>query len=57
MVAGWPGHHQQAPVVGQLLVENAQTCLVVGQGLVKDLPPGPGQGRGPVLALADTRYR
>ena len=40
-------------MIGQLLVESTQALLVVGQGLVKDLPPVPAQGRGPVLALTD----
>ena len=43
-------HHQQAPVVGQLLIESTQALLIVGQGPVEDLPPVPVQGRGPVLA-------
>ena len=46
---GLVDHHQQAPVTGQLVVEGAQTRLVVRKGLVTDLPAGPGQGRGPVL--------
>ena len=46
-------HHQQAPVIGQLLLESTQALLVVGQGPVEDLPPVPAQGRGPVLALTD----
>ena len=50
-------YHQQVSVVGQLAVKGTQTCLVVGQGLVKDLPPVPAQGRGPVLCLTDARYR
>ena len=50
-------HHQQAPVIGQLLVKSTQTLLVVGQGPVEDLPPVPAQGRGPVVRLADARYR
>ena len=37
VVAGWPGHHQQAPVGRQLVVEGVQTRLVVGQGLVTGL--------------------
>lgn len=43
-------YHQQVPVIGQLLVESTQALLIVGQGLVEDLPPVPAQGRGPVLA-------
>ena len=50
-------HHQQVPMIGQLLVESTQALLVVGQGLVEDLPPVPAQGRGPVLALTDARCR
>ena len=50
-------HHQQAPVIGQLLVKSTQTLLVVGQGPVEDLPPVPAQGRGPVVRLADARCR
>ena len=50
-------HHQQVSVIGQLLVESTQALLVVGQGLVEDLPPFPAQGRSPVLALTDARYR
>ena len=50
---GLVDHHQQAPVIGQLVVESTQTLLVVGKGLVKDLPPLPAQGRGPVLCLTD----
>ena len=50
-------HHQQVPVIGQLLVESTQALLVVGKGLVKDFPPVPAQGSGPVLALTDARYR
>ena len=50
-------HHQQVSVIGQLAVKGTQTCLVVGQGLVEDLPPVPAQGRGPVVRLADARYR
>ena len=46
-------HHQQAPVIGQLLLESTQALLVVGQGPVEDLPPVPAQGRGPVVRLAD----
>ena len=46
---GLVDHHQQAPVTGQLVVDGAQTRLVVRKGLVTDLPAGPGQGRGPVL--------
>ena len=46
-------HHQQVPVIGQLLVERAQALLVVGQGPVEDLPALSAQGRGPVLALTD----
>ena len=42
-------YHQQAPVIGQL--------LVVGQGPVKDLPPLPAQGSGPVPCLTDARCR
>ena len=58
MVAGWSNHHQQVPVVGQLAVKGTQTCLVIGKGLVEDLPPVPAQGhgpvvRGPVVRLAD----
>ena len=53
MVASWSNYHQQVPVVGQLVVKGAQTCLVVGKGPVKDLPPIPAQGRGPVLSLTD----
>lgn len=37
-------------MIGQLLVESTQALLIVGQGLVEDLPPVPAQGRGPVLA-------
>ena len=37
-------------MIGQLAVKGTQTCLVVGQGPVKDLPPLPAQGSGPVLA-------
>ena len=40
-------------MTGQLVVDGAQTRLVVRQGLVTDLPPVPGQGRGPVLTLTD----
>ena len=55
---GWLiDHHQQAPMIGQLLVESAHALLVVGQGPVEDLPPVPDQGRGPVLALTDARCR
>ena len=43
-------HHQQAPVVGQLLIESTQALLIVGQSPVEDLPPVPVQGSGPVLA-------
>ena len=46
-------HHQQAPVIGQLLLESTQALLVVGQGPVEDLPALSAQGRGPVLALTD----
>ena len=44
-------------MIGQLLIESTQALLVVGQGLVEDLPPFPVQGRGPVLALTDARCR
>ena len=44
-------------MIGQLAVKGTQTCLVVGQGPVEDLPPVPAQGRGPVVRLADARYR
>ena len=54
---GLVDHHQQVPVVGQLAVESTQTCLVIGKGLVEDLPPVPAQGRGPVVRLADARCR
>ena len=50
-------YHQQVPVIGQLLVESTQALLVVGKGLVEDPPPVPAQGRGPVVRLADARYR
>ena len=43
-------HHQQVPVIGQLLVERAQALLVAWQGPVEDLPALSAQGRGPVLA-------
>ena len=43
-------HHQQAPVIGQLLIESTQALLIVGQGPVEDLPTLPAQGSGPVLA-------
>ena len=46
-------YHQQVSVIDQLLVESTQALLVVGQGLVEDLPPFPAQGRSPVLALTD----
>ena len=46
-------HHQQAPVAGQLVVESTQALLVVGKGLVKDFPPVPAQGSGPVLCLTE----
>ena len=54
---GLVDHHQQVPVIGQLLVQSTQALLVVGQGLVEDVLPVPAQGRGPVLALIDARYR
>lgn len=44
-------------MIGQLLVESTQALLVVGKGLVKDFSPVPAQGRDPVLALTDARYR
>ena len=45
-------------MIGQLAVKGTQTCLVIGKGLVEDLPPVPAQGhgpvvRGPVVRLAD----
>ena len=40
-------HHQQAPVIGQLLVESTQALLVVGQGPVEDPPARPGSGPWP----------
>ena len=50
-------YHQQVSVIDQLLVESTQALLVVGQGPVEDPPPVPAQGRGPVVRLADARYR
>ena len=50
-------HHQQVPMIGQLLVESTQALLVVGQGPLEDLPPFPAQGRGPVPCLTDARCR
>ena len=54
---GLVDHHQQIPVVSQLAVKGTQTCLVIGKGLVEDLPPVPAQGRGPVVRLTDARCR
>ena len=50
-------HHQHLPLCLQALVDLTQPVLVVGQGPVEDLPALPAQGRGPVLALTDARYR
>ena len=46
-------HHQKVTVGGQFLVQGAQTRLVAWQGLVEDLLAALGQGRGPVVSLAD----
>ena len=46
-------HHQKVTVGGRLLVQGAQTRLVAWQGLVEDLLAALGQGRGPVVSLAD----
>ena len=37
-------HHQHLPICLQALVDLTQPVLVVGQGLVEDLPPVPAQG-------------
>ena len=50
-------HHQKVTVGGRLLVQGAQTRLVAWQGLVEDLLAALGQGRGPVVSLADARCR
>ena len=50
-------HHQHLPLCLQALVDLTQPVLVVGQGPLEDLPPLPAQGRGPVIRLADARYR
>ena len=50
-------HHQKVTVGGQFLVQGAQTRLVAWQGLVEDLLAALGQGRGPVVSLADARCR
>ena len=44
---GLVDHHQQVPVVGQVLVESTQALLFVGQGLLEDLPACPGSGPWP----------
>ena len=47
----------RSTVGGQFLVQGAQTRLVAWQGLVEDLLAALGQGRGPVVSLADARCR
>ena len=44
---GLVDHHQQVPVVGQVLVESTQALLFVGQGPLEDLPACPGSGPWP----------
>ena len=45
--------HQDRPVGGELVEDRPQLRLVVGQRLVEQDLPGPVQGDGVVLALAD----
>lgn len=57
MAAGWSTQTSTFPLCLEALVDLTQPVLVVEQGFVKDLPPLPTQGRGPVPGLTDARYR
>jgi hypothetical protein len=52
---GLVNDQQNAAVLVQRIKDFAQPDLVVGQGLVEELLPGPVHGNGVVLALADVQ--